>query len=64
VTTGGIDGNERLTGMMAIALDRLPGSGYRIAALGTALAGGLLLAVETIPLADQWQDAQSRSPRA
>ena len=36
--------------------DRLPGSGLRRAALGASLAAGVVLAVQTMPLADRWQD--------
>ena len=39
-----------------LALDRLPGRGLRLAAVGAALAAGLVLAVVTLPLADHWQD--------
>jgi hypothetical protein len=39
-----------------LVLDRLPGRGLRLAAVGAALGAGLLLAVATIPLADHWQD--------
>lgn len=44
-----------------LALDRLPGRGVRLAAVGAALGAGLVLAVATIPLADHWQD---RAPHA
>ncbi len=39
-----------------LVLDRLPGRGLRLAAVGAALGAGLLLAVATIPHADHWQD--------
>ena len=39
-----------------LALDRLPGRGTRLAAIGAALGVGVLLATATIPLADHWQD--------
>jgi hypothetical protein len=39
-----------------LAFDRLPGRGVRFAAIGAALAAGLVLAVMTAPLADHWQD--------
>ena len=39
-----------------LALDRLPGRGLRLAAVGAALGAGLVLAVATVPLADHWQD--------
>lgn len=39
-----------------LALDRLPGRGLRLAAVGATLGAGLVLAVATMPLADHWQD--------
>jgi hypothetical protein len=39
-----------------LALDRLPGRGARLAAVGAALAVGFVLAIATVPLADHWQD--------
>jgi hypothetical protein len=39
-----------------LAFDRLPGRGLRLAAVGAALAAGLVLAVATVPVADHWQD--------
>jgi hypothetical protein len=44
-----------------LALDRLPGRGMRIAAVGASLAAGFVLAVTTIPLADHWQDGATRA---
>lgn len=43
-----------------LALDRLPGHRYRLAVIGLALVVGLALAVETVPLADAWQDQALR----
>jgi len=43
-----------------LALDRLPGRGWRYAAVGAALATGCVLAVATVPLADHWQDQTTR----
>lgn len=43
----------------SLVLDRLPGRGLRLAAIGAALGAGLVLAVATVPLADQWQDRAS-----
>jgi hypothetical protein len=42
-----------------LALDRLPGRGLRLAAVGAALGAGLVLAVATMPMADHWQDRAS-----
>ena len=43
-----------------LVLDRLPGRGLRLAAVGAALGAGLVLAVATVPLADHWQDRTTR----
>jgi len=43
-----------------LAVDRLPGRGLRLAAVGAALGAGLVLAVATVPLADHWQDNATR----
>jgi hypothetical protein len=44
-----------------LVLDRLPGRGLRLAAVGAALGAGLVLAVSTVPLADHWQDRATRA---
>jgi hypothetical protein len=43
-----------------LVLDRLPGRGLRLAAVGAAVGAGLVLAVTTVPLADHWQDRATR----
>lgn len=40
----------------ALLRDRLPGRALRLAAVGAALAAGVVLAIATLPLADHWQD--------
>jgi hypothetical protein len=39
-----------------LSLDRAPGHGLRLAAIGAAVGAGLVLAAATVPLADHWQD--------
>lgn len=40
----------------ALLRDRLPGRALRLAAVGAAVAAGVVLATATLPLADHWQD--------
>jgi hypothetical protein len=43
----------------SLVLDRLQGRGLRLAAIGAALGAGLVRAVATVALADQWEDRAS-----